>query len=74
MPSGRDVYTTSPYVPPVLDAEILARMRAPPEPSESKRLANDDNSSSNGSSDERSGIPGAFPGPLGTNPKESNYY
>jgi len=35
LPSGRDIHSSpAPYGPPQLDAEHLARMRAPPENSE----------------------------------------
>ena len=30
MPSGREVHSLKPYVPPTLDASVLGSMRAPP--------------------------------------------
>ena len=72
MPSGRDIHTTSPYVPPSLSADILSRMRAPPEPKESGE--EDEESSSDESTKERSEVPGAFPGRPVTNANEGNYY
>ena len=74
MPSGRDIHTTSPYSPPCLDADILASMRAPPEPSEVVRAAEDDESSGDESTENRSQIPGAFPGQPSADPNGGNYY
>ncbi|KAM3415333.1 hypothetical protein BST61_g8862 [Cercospora zeina] len=34
MPSGREYHTPQPYQPPTLDTDVLAQMRAPPEPDE----------------------------------------
>ncbi len=74
MPSGRDIHTPIPYTPQVLEADVLARMRAPPEPSESARSAGDNDSSSGESTEERSNVPGAFPGQPAANSTESSYY
>lgn len=38
MPSGRDIYTIKPYVPPSLDPSTILAMRAPPSPSPSLPL------------------------------------
>lgn len=32
MPSGREIHTVKPFVPPVLDPAVLEAMRAPPDP------------------------------------------
>ena len=72
MPSGRDIHTTSPYIPPNIDADVLAHMRAPPEPKE--YAADDDQSSSDESADGKSEVPGAFPGQPAANPNEGSYY
>ncbi len=74
MPSGRDVHTSSPYVCPVLDADVLAGMRAPPEASESTKTTGDNDSSGDESIDERREFLGAFPGQPLPNPNEGNYY
>ncbi|KAL2058392.1 hypothetical protein ABVK25_001120 [Lepraria finkii] len=63
MPSGREVHPTKPYVPPKLDDDILARMRAPPEAAKVDLMAGDDDSSSNDEDDKgQISLPGAFPG------------
>ncbi|OAA71343.1 BRO1 domain protein [Cordyceps fumosorosea ARSEF 2679] len=58
MPSGRDVHTIKPYVPPALGADVLEAMRAPP--------AHEDNQDGDLSSDADepgpSNPPGAYPG------------
>ena len=57
MPSGRDLHTIKPYVPPTLDQDILDAMRAPPERDDKV----DDDSSDEG--DDHSPTPiGAYPG------------
>lgn len=63
MPSGREVHPTKPYVPPKLDDDILARMRAPPEAAKVDLMAGDDDSSSNDEDGKgQISLPGAFPG------------
>ena len=74
MPSGRDIHIASPYILPTLDADILARMRAPPEPSESATAARNGDSSSDESIEANNAIPGAFPGQPPTNPDRGDYY
>ena len=69
MPLGRDMYTTKSFVPPLLDEEILTRLRAPPEQEDHE---DDDESSSD--EDERlhsSSLPGAF---SDTSPREPSYF
>ncbi|ATY62270.1 pH-response regulator palC [Cordyceps militaris] len=58
MPSGRDIHTIKPYVPPVLGQDVLDAMRAPPE-------REDDLDGDLSSDAEESGPanpPGAYPG------------
>jgi len=61
MPSGREIHSIKPYVPPTLDVEVLAQMRGPPDPGEGP-----DEGGSSSSDDEDSKqqgtLPGAFPG------------
>lgn len=75
MPSGREIHSSKPYVPPELDADVLEKMRAPAEPDESRVLMDDENDDS---SDEdvpgESGLPGAFPGRPASSAAASEYY
>lgn len=71
MPTGREIHSTQPYVPPNLDAEVVAQMRAPPDPDEGPDVGE------SGSSDEEDGkqqstLPGAFPG--SSNPASGESY
>lgn len=57
MPSGREMHSVKPFMPPVLEASVLEKMRAPPD-----RM---DDHGGDGSSDEDEGAEdpvGAFPG------------
>lgn len=60
MPSGREYHSPKQYVPPLLDAGMLAAMRAPPNPRQNAFRGNEDDSGDEG------GIStdpvGAFPG------------
>lgn len=63
MPSGRDVHTPKPYVPPSLDEDILIRMRAPPDHEDELQKAGDASSSDEEGRSKSSQDPvGAFPG------------
>jgi len=69
MPSGREIHTVKPFIPPVLDALILENMRAPPD--------RDDDYGGNGSSDEgeeKQDPVGAFPGTKEDYSSNSAYY
>lgn len=44
MPSGREYHSPQPFQPPLLDADILSRMRAPPDPGESAFTGNEEDS------------------------------
>jgi hypothetical protein len=69
MPSGREIHTLKPFIPPVLEASVLESMRAPPD-----RV---DDYGSDASSDEEAerGEPvGAFPGTKDDYAGSSSYY
>jgi hypothetical protein len=69
MPSGREIHTLKPFVPPALDSSVFEHMRAPPDRA--------DDFGSDGSSDEEKdegGPTGAFPGTKGDYAGSSNYY
>jgi hypothetical protein len=68
MPSGREIHTVKPFIPPVLDASILESMRAPPDRA--------DDYGGDGSSDEeeKQDPVGAFPGTKEDYSSSSNYY
>ena len=56
------MYTPKPYISPSLDADILARMRAPPDrEDDTLTLVNDSDDSEKGDSGAVS-VPGSFPG------------
>ncbi|KAK2592218.1 hypothetical protein QQS21_010070 [Conoideocrella luteorostrata] len=57
MPSGREIHTVKPYVPPTLDRDVLEAMRSPPD-------REDDILDDGSSDDEKDGqrAPGAYPG------------
>ena len=75
MPSGREVHQTKAYVPPTLDEETLASLRAPPERSlEGNMLGGDDSSSDEEGVKGESGLPGAFPGSSATTTQDDVYY
>ena len=72
LPSGREFHRPTPFVPPTLDPDVLAHMRAPVDRSE---LAKEEAQSDEDSDAERAGgsvdPPGAFPG---QGASESTYY
>lgn len=66
MPSGRDPLQPQAYVPPTLDADAFARMRAPPEPDEAVFRGDEDDSGNEDGFGGRNAAPvGAFPGTAG---------
>lgn len=71
MPSGREIHSSKPYVPPELDAEALEKMRAPPDPDEARALMDDGDESSDEDVAAGSDLPGSFPG---RSAAESEYY
>ena len=60
MPSGREFHNPKPYRPPSLDADVLERMRAPPDPPDPELGGIEEDSGSE--EEERSDPVGAFPG------------
>ena len=73
MPSGRDIHSTKPYKPPILDADTLAQMRAPPNKDDA--FARNDSSSSDDDEDltPRAQLPGTFPGGAKATANDSYY-
>ena len=71
MPLGRDIYTSKPFLPPSLDEDALARMRAPPDIEE---MGDDHESSSDEGENAQGGLPGAFPGSSSIVSREESYY
>lgn len=65
LPSGREIHTLKPYIPPCLDTSVLQAMRAPPSPDISNFL-NADTIGQDSSDDEDASkekvVVGAFPG------------
>ncbi|KAF2099772.1 hypothetical protein NA57DRAFT_38273 [Rhizodiscina lignyota] len=59
MPSGREYHTPKPYQAPTLDEDIIAQMRAPPDPNDIAYQTVDDDSDAEESQSEPVG---AFPG------------
>ncbi|KAL8778880.1 MAG: hypothetical protein Q9213_007195, partial [Squamulea squamosa] len=57
MPSGREIHSSTPYAVPELDAVVLEKMRAPPDPDDAKALLNDDDSSEDETSADDDGSP-----------------
>ncbi len=66
MPSGREYHAPESYRPPALDAETLAQMRAPPDPSQHAFRGDEDDSG-----DE---VPFERPEPVGAFPGTENDY
>ena len=61
IPSGREYHTPKPYRPPSLDADVLERMRAPPDPPD-PGFGGGTEEDSGSEEEERSNPVGAFPG------------
>ncbi|KAL8849768.1 MAG: hypothetical protein Q9221_005251 [Calogaya cf. arnoldii] len=59
MPSGREIHSSTPYVGPELDIDVLERMRAPPDADDARALAGDEDSSEDEAHED--GLPGTFP-------------
>lgn len=63
LPSGREYHTPKPYQIPTLEADVIARMRAPPDPRDAGFRGDEDDSANE---DESTADPvGAFPGTKG---------
>jgi len=78
MPSGRDIHSTKLYVPPGLDEQTLARMRAPPDTERVRSSAfdHDDSDSDDDGTPQtkQSGLPGTFPRSSLTASNNNEYY
>ncbi|KAL8931664.1 MAG: hypothetical protein Q9216_007123 [Gyalolechia sp. 2 TL-2023] len=75
MPSGREIHSSTTYVPPELDPDVLEKMRAPPDPEEARALmAADGADSSDEEGPVESGLPGSFPGKSPYDNTASEYY
>ena len=63
MPSGRDLYTTKPFILPKLDGDTLIRMKAPPKsgPAQEGPLEND-SSEDEAAISQNEVLPSTFPG------------
>jgi hypothetical protein len=75
MPSGREYHQPKAYAPPCLGEDILAQMRAPPEPSDLKIYGEEPDSGDE--SDAETLVaepPGAFPGAPSQYASNSSYY
>ncbi|KAK4185968.1 hypothetical protein QBC35DRAFT_502507 [Podospora australis] len=59
MPSGREIHSSKPYQPPLLEPDVLEAMRAPPERSDEYGNYSD---SDDETAVDSSAAPGAFPG------------
>ena len=70
MPSGREIHTPLVYSPPSLEAETLAKMRAPVDREAERAQAEEGDDSSD--DEGQSGLPGAFPGSSSTG--ATSYY
>ncbi len=73
MPSGREIHSSTPYVAPELDEDVLESMRAPPDPDDAKALMNDDDSSED-EAPAAGGLPGAFPTKTPSGSAANEYY
>lgn len=72
MPSGREYHYPKPYQTPSLDEEVIARMRAPADPTD---VAFQSNGGDSDSDDETRPEPvGAFPGTKADYPQSSSAY
>ncbi|KAL8945947.1 MAG: hypothetical protein Q9222_007591, partial [Ikaeria aurantiellina] len=75
MPSGREIHSTTLYVPPQLDGNILEKMRAPPDPDEARAvMADDDEDSSDDDLSTENTVPGSFPSKSTGSAGASEYY
>ena len=73
MPSGRDLHSTKPFLPPALDADALAQMRAPPNEHDDLLDGSDTSSDEDSESAKHANLPGAFPAASVATPGDSYY-
>ncbi|KAL8721467.1 MAG: hypothetical protein Q9181_007698, partial [Wetmoreana brouardii] len=74
MPSGREMHSSKSYVPPELDADVLEKLRAPPNLKDERVLMDDDENSSDEEVSTENGLPGAFPSTSASGHTASEYY
>ncbi|KAL8993337.1 MAG: hypothetical protein Q9169_006424 [Polycauliona sp. 2 TL-2023] len=72
MPSGREIHSSTSYAAPELDADVLEKMRAPPDTDDARALAEDDDSSEEETGVD--GLPGTFPSQTSNGPAAQEYY
>ncbi|KAL8808921.1 MAG: hypothetical protein Q9223_003566 [Gallowayella weberi] len=73
MPSGREIHSSTPYIPRELDADVLEKIRAPPDADDARALTNEDDSSEDEEPAE-GGLPGAFPSRATGGAAANEYY
>ena len=66
MPSGREIHTPKPYVPPSLDEDTLTKMRAPPDDDDTRTLVADSDDSGGEAPQSRGRTSGSYPDSSGT--------
>lgn len=75
MPSGREYHQPKPYEPPCLEEDVLAQMRAPPEPSDLKAYGDEVDSADDSDAETLAAEPpGAFLGAKADYASNSAYY
>ncbi|KAL9605042.1 MAG: hypothetical protein Q9179_001638 [Wetmoreana sp. 5 TL-2023] len=74
MPSGREMHSSKSYVPPELDADVLEKMRAPPDLKDERVLMDDEENSSDEEASAEDGLPRAFPNKSASGHAASEYY
>ncbi|KAL8824441.1 MAG: hypothetical protein Q9170_008156, partial [Blastenia crenularia] len=74
VPSGREIHSPTMYAPPELDADVLEKMRAPPDPVEARALMRDDSDSSDDGGPPHNDLPGAFPSKSVSGTTTTEYY
>ena len=72
MPSGREYHTPKMYIAPALDEDVMARMRAPPDPNDAAFESGEEDSGDE--SQNKSSPVGAFPGTKREYSAGSDYY
>jgi hypothetical protein len=73
MPSGREIHSLKPFIPPVLEASVLEGMRAPPDRSDDYDSGSSDEDGD--AQDPVGAFPGEFPGAKDySGAGSSNYY
>ena len=62
MPSGRDVHSAKPFIPPSLDDEALSKLRMTPDREQVEDAMGGDDSDDEVGEGRPSALPGSFPG------------